>query len=65
MVHMPALNLTYSNFIINGNGKPLPKTSKLLFDASEYDTTEAILKFDISDTHLVRIMNMSAINNIM
>lgn len=39
MVHMPALNLTYSNFVIDGNGKPLKKISKFMGDVKDYDTT--------------------------
>ena len=65
LINMPLLNLTYSNWIIDGNGRPLTKTSKFQEDAKDYETTEAIVIFDLTDNHLIRIDKMRVVNNIM
>ena len=65
LINMPLFNLTYSNWIIDGNGKPLAKTSKFQADAKDYETTKAIVIFDLTDNHLIRIDKMRVVNNIM
>lgn len=64
MMHIPAVNLTYGDFVIQNNDQRLlSNTSRLIQDPKDYDVSKAIILFDLTADHTIRLSNITVRNN--
>ena len=64
MIHLPAVNLTYGELVIqNNNQQLLSNTSRLIQAPKDYDVSEAIILFDLTADHTIRLSNITVRDN--
>lgn len=64
MLHLPAVNLTYGELVIQDNDQRLASnTSRLVQQPQDYDVLEAVVLFDLTADHTIRLSNATVRNN--